>query len=408
MVEPLLESAGASVKLLWVLGAYRDDIGMSPARTNEVQQLLREGACVNDVAVQQSHFIIRQKKPLHYAVSQKCASPDVVQCLLVHGADVNATDQESKTALHCCIERNPGNHNAGIMELLINSKADLNAVDAHQKTPLHYAIESFETMKFLLDKGSDANAADQHGEAALHHALRNQAKPDVIKLLLERHANIGTRNKGGVTALELAAGFHCSPAIVELLLDQKASVNSSDRYGKTAPHWALEAPGPQASAEVARVILENGADVNGVVNYALAIPQLSRDKCIVRTALLWAVEQKAAPAIIELLLEKSADVHAQDECGRTAIQYAVEQKAEPAIIELLLRGGAEVDAGLFGYAVRSWIDLASSKSAVDLLAVHLAGNLKEGQPSIVAKSVFESVDVLKRPHGTKLELLANE
>lgn len=451
-ITPLLDHAGAGTKLLWVLGAYQRGIDMSAARLEEVQDLLHQGACVNGMTV------IHRKTPLHHAVVQKDALAEVVQCLLVSSANVNAIDQEGKTPLHCIVDVDPLDSNASkLVELLLLSQADVGAIDLSQNTPLHYACErardlktvslllskcsvvdarfhtllhtvcqsrtvqsrdqaplAYTLIELLLEKGIDVNAIDKEERMALHFALTNQAEPEVIQLLVESRANVVAQTKiGQMAALQYAAAYHVSPEIIQLLLDKNASVNSSNSHGKTALHWAIEIPGRHACAEIVRIILENGADVNAVDNCEYANPNLGSSyglelpkSKMSRTPLLWAVTKSADRAVVEVLLAMGADVNAQDKRGRTALQCALEQDAKHEVVNLLIQEGAEVNAALFRCALEAWIDKGLSRLVVDLIIARLGVELQQGLPLILPKAVFESIDAVERQrHGNSTSFL---
>jgi ankyrin repeat protein len=94
------------------------------------------------------------------------------------------------------------------------------------------------------------------------------------------------------TALQLAAKADC-PELVEALLDAGASPDSSSSGGITALHMAID---------------------NGTV------------------------------AVSKLLIEKGADVNAEDETGNTPLHYAAMEPGRSSLIDLLIKNGAIVYA----------------------------------------------------------------
>ncbi|MDX1917133.1 MAG: ankyrin repeat domain-containing protein [Rickettsiaceae bacterium] len=110
------------------------------------------------------------------------------------------------------------------------------------------------------------------------------------------------------------------------LIKQGADVNAVDRYGNTALMEAARFARP----EIARILIEQGADVNGARTvYG-------------KTALMQAA-YNGHNAITALLLERGADVNAADRCGNTALIEAAHY-GYAKTTRLLIDAGAEVNA----------------------------------------------------------------
>merc|ERR1719197_2370073 len=105
-------------------------------------------------------------------------------CLLLkYDLEVNATDKEGYTPLHCASSL--GFQNS--VRILLSKGADVQAVDKRTKsTPLHLACCNghIEAAKELLKGGSVVNALDQRVSQTLHEAAMF-GDPELIKLLLE-------------------------------------------------------------------------------------------------------------------------------------------------------------------------------------------------------------------------------
>jgi len=86
-----------------------------------------------------------------------------INCLLKHGADVNATAYDEKTALHAMAKdgyRPDDQDGQDVIEVLLDHGANVNAKDDSGKTPLHVAakIGRPKTIKLLIDLGADIGA----------------------------------------------------------------------------------------------------------------------------------------------------------------------------------------------------------------------------------------------------------
>jgi len=120
------------------------------------------------------------------------------------GTDASEVRDPTKTPLMHAAE-------SGDIELtrnLINSGADVNATDQNGKTALFYALKSSgeaarEVTQLLLAAGAKANVADRDGYTLLMRAATN-GEIGVVRLLLKAGANPNIKNPVGDTAVSLA------------------------------------------------------------------------------------------------------------------------------------------------------------------------------------------------------------
>jgi ankyrin repeat protein len=201
--------------------------------------------------------------PLHVATLNK--QEEVAKLLITYGADVNARDEAGKTPIFYATENadikitkllltNKANvkddpkllsiavqNECGeIIEGLLEHGADVNASDGCGRTALHFTA---------LGKG--------RGLFASH--LDSSVRGEIAKLLLSRGANVNAKTKNGLTALHAAAekGY---VEVVKVLLEYNADVNSKskDEYGRTALHFASKG----GHEQIVTVLLEHGSDIN--------------------------------------------------------------------------------------------------------------------------------------------------
>jgi hypothetical protein len=132
-----------------------------------------------------------------------------------------------------------------------------------------------------------------------------------VKLLAERGAakSLNDRpqgNRGEKTALRLAT--LSAPAIAEVLLDHGAEIDHDD--GVFTGH-ALNAALFEENAEVARLLIERGADLQ--LKSAIGkVPPM-----------VWSAYRETEDTLIaEMLLKKGADINAANEYGETALTWA--------------------------------------------------------------------------------------
>ncbi len=225
-----------------------------------------------------------ENTPLHFAARRGRES--VVEYLLSHGADVNATNSERATPLHWAVLRNDDD----LVALLLQHGADTEIPESYGRTPLLLVARETGAVgmaRRLLDAGADVNAEDRFGDTPLGLAAW-RGFDDLVDLLLDRGAavptdperaeqlvhdatwrglvrlfrhladggaDMGMPNENGGSLLHSAAAGG-SAEIAELLLAQGLDVNGRDRYGRTPLHYASE----NGRTRVVRLLLERGAD----------------------------------------------------------------------------------------------------------------------------------------------------
>lgn len=101
------------------------------------------------------------------------------------------------------------------------------------------------------------------GETALGDAA-DQLQLDCVRALLARGANPGAPNEDGLAPLHRAARYFEGARanmlpIATALLDAGAQIDARDKAGRTPLAWAID---PTGSFDVARLLIERGADVD--------------------------------------------------------------------------------------------------------------------------------------------------
>ena len=124
---------------------------------------------------------------LYTAVQQECCN-ELLQAIVDHGANVNATNKRNQTALTlACVFKNEG-----AINMLLNAGSDPNiADDKYGEISLHKAVAQEcckEVLQAIIDHGVDVNATNKKNETALLKACRRKNE-DVINVLLNAHAD---------------------------------------------------------------------------------------------------------------------------------------------------------------------------------------------------------------------------
>ena len=131
----------------------------------------------------------------------------LVQAMLLHGADVNATSHYNRTALMVATwSKRPR-----VVVLLLAQGADVNVQDKYGYTALMQAVDQddIDTMRLLLEHGANVNMQEELGNSALIRTVmdvpyKHEPNENIIRLLLAHGANPNLPDKHGQTALTMA------------------------------------------------------------------------------------------------------------------------------------------------------------------------------------------------------------
>jgi len=200
--------------------------------------------CIADVCGDQA---------IHYAAIGR--KTDALLTLVNKGADVNAVNNNKRTALHIAVL----NRDEPTATTLLKVGADVNIQDVNGDTPLHVAIiaRDHALVDLLLENVGNLLVCNNRGHNYLHMAAL-QADPVIIKKILAKDraiVNIVTRD--GLSALQLAAA--ASPAaLTPLLAAPQCDINIQDGRGRTVLHDAAA----RLDVHVVMQVVKNGASVN--------------------------------------------------------------------------------------------------------------------------------------------------
>jgi ankyrin repeat protein len=336
-----------------------------------------------------------------------------VEQLLEQSPDVNAFGSDGTPALHWVVRV----QDTALAGRLLAAGADPDLDNRYDLRPLALAVDlgDPDMVELLLDAGADATVPDAAGEPLLFTAVRN-GDTGIVSTLLAAGARVDEMDKAYEQTALMVAAREGQAQIAALLIEAGADVSRQTPAG-SAPRARLPAensgskgegivrggwpehgmraaiPGAktpllyaarEGSAEVARMLIEAGADIeqadaNGT------------------TPLLAAVINDHM-AVARLLIESGANVNAVDWYGQTPLWAAVDVRnvdvpgptrdngvdraAVIEVIKLLLERGAEVDARTREYPPeRRWLTGLGSLAWVDVtgqtafLRAALAGDL---------------------------------
>ncbi len=314
---------------------------------------------------------------LHTAASSAWSDEgvEIVKLLAEKVSDVNLLSEHNGTPLSCSVATN----RSAAVKAILDRDADLELVPEGYPAYLIQAVTNGNaTMTgYLIDAGADVNqTSGESGMAALHIAVAaaglhntgrgplggggtpvaTDANPDVVdfigvvKKLLEAGADPDAKDNDGVTPFEAAIKSGASLAAdmiaaqaESLSVDPKRVVHRAARTGMATtlgiiikmdpsvastansagetPLWLAAANG---HAEAAKVLLENGAEVDQ--------PGAGGSKP------LNAAIAGSHDSVAMVLLEGGAEIFVSDSSGRTPLHRASWFGCEPVVDELLKRG----------------------------------------------------------------------
>lgn len=171
-------------------------------------------------------------------IASRCRNRDVVLALLQpkSRADINAQDQEGKTALHHAASWG----HVEVVQLLLKRHADASILDAKGRQALHLAClqGNVAIVKILLSVTAvqQLETCDQDGMTPLHIACK-AGDEDVKHMPIEELGPENLTNLEGDLSDFISGRHH---AVFRLLLDCGADPDAKTKKGETVLHLALQ------------------------------------------------------------------------------------------------------------------------------------------------------------------------
>lgn len=279
---------------------------------------------------------------------------------LTDGNDLlEETDLSGNTPLFHAVRE----YHLPLIKLLLSEGADYSHANLMGQTPLFVAVEenSLESLELLLDGGASLLVTDKNGNTPLHFlVLREKINWMVGDILLEGGVSTDSKNSVGITALHRAAEKGSLDGCT-YLLDRGAKVDPVDDNGFTPLFYSIM----KGSTEIASFLLERGAGINkrdlrgNTVLHASVLQDIGREKgdminlLLDKSADIFASNKvgdtplslaiEVGPVTLDSLLRKDT-INAINNEGDTPLHFALSLRAEPAVIEILLSEGADKEA----------------------------------------------------------------
>ncbi|KAG8160970.1 hypothetical protein KVR01_009234 [Diaporthe batatas] len=230
------------------------------------------------------------------------------QCLLDHGASVDARDSNNYTALFWAIF---GGHWEVARQLLRHhDQPVLDLVSSRGYTLLQTAIENVDELRNLLEAGADPSLVNRWQQNLLDRAVVLE-KTQVVKMLLEtgRGVDLHHRDCDGYTPIMVATGYTPNEEITRMLMEAGSSLSETTPNGSSPLHLAAWKCRP----DVLQVLLDfHDTD------------DLSRKSDTGQTPLVAMAdfESEASLECIRLLVRAGVDINSQDNYGNTLLTQA--------------------------------------------------------------------------------------
>nr|CAH0113084.1 unnamed protein product [Daphnia galeata] len=214
-----------------------------------------------------------------------------------------------------------------ILKRFAQDKTDM--IDQQGLAPLHWAtvVGSLQKIKLLLKKGANINAQTKDGHTALHLALRDELNMDdnekIVKQLLNNDEAEYNKDAADITILHRAVMSDTLPQKLFQEIQKRFpdDVNAQDDEGDTPLMVALFHRSPAKVKELlpcSNVNIENKAGYIAL-HYAAMWPDIPVD-------------------LFNEIIDKSADINAQDNNGDTPLNWALLSKSVTAVQQLLIKG----------------------------------------------------------------------
>ncbi|MCP4159287.1 MAG: hypothetical protein GY760_04380 [Deltaproteobacteria bacterium] len=309
-----------------------------------------------------------------YSAAVESDDIDYIKLLLDYGLDPNQTDDWCRSRLNILATKGK----MDFIELLCENGASVEVYPIG-KTPFVAAVEEgdFELCEWLLIRGANINIRFEDDENPLIIAV-NEEKEEMVYALAEAGADLNCQNENGETALIIATKKGNLP-IITMLLEKGADISIKDNDGESAISLAsyreelqdtfreytgnqFEKPEIEYSSIVDKPLTPLLKSIYGqdMDRFEELVSKDDVDETNYRgdTPLMIAVAFNRFD-MMEILMEKGADVKKKNMFGDTAWSYSFVYKDE-SIRKRLEGEGSKLDMD----ALNQWASLSMRRDDI--------------------------------------------
>ena len=193
---------------------------------------------------------------IHHAIYGEC-SKETLQAIIDHGADVNAVNKDSRTAIMIACAKG----NTEIMNALLNAGANPNIVDVHGLICIHHAIligYNKQILQAIINLGTDVNATTSRYKRTALMLACGKGNVEAINVLLTAGADSNITDYEGLTWIHHAVYGGCNKESLQVMIDHGGDVNATNKKSVTALMIACL----KGNVEAVNVLLKAGANPN--------------------------------------------------------------------------------------------------------------------------------------------------
>lgn len=328
------------------------DAIMSSVKIDKVKAALDKGAKVNTPDS-------TGRYPLVVAVQYN--KPRIVEFLLSRGADPNIDDTR---ALWYSIEID----HIDMLKMLVEAGANVNILDKYG-SPFITNVTNPNKIIYLINHGVDPNTLIGPSKTPYLFQMITLNQKSVIQALVDKGADLTLTDVGGYTAIMKAAQNNYDD-LVDFFIKNGVDVNRANDRGEKAIDIALVrenqktiaillAAGATVDENTLRSFLKLGKRLKyfKMILYNLTKDQLNSQDKDGRPLLfdvIDAIQRFGSIDILKDFLDLGIDVNIKDGKGYTAL-FLKSTLTSPAIIDLLLQKGADIEIKANGTGLMTFL-----------------------------------------------------